>query len=629
MSRRDLSSILGVTALCRLHIFLCFLVILASPLSSSAQDPQHNALRRLENAQADTSLVMHTVRVLSDVFGPRLMGTPSYHRAATWAADQLRSWGAHSVELQSFHHGQRGWETTGYSVEMLSPTYARIPSHPLAFSAATDGSVEGEAVLLKTPDALREHRGSLKGKVVLLGWTYSPAHPPGGPMWERYSDEALTAAERNPDPNDRLLGYHARRPIQSVLRAYSDRKAAAEAFFRTCAEEGVLAVVQASADPLGIIRVDNNGFTPAYPLVGDYTPIASFVFANEPFGRIVRLLELGYAPKLRISLQVEFYEEPAYNVNVIADIEGTDLKHELVLIGGHLDGHPAGTAASDNAAGVAAAMEAVRLLRSAGLRPRRTIRLALWGGEEQGGFHGSLAYVSEHVGNLFTGETGDEHQRISAVLNLDNGAGRIRGVYAMGNNGAAEVFRELFAPFRQDTTVGDGAVTIQNANQSDHELFDALNVPAFQLIQDPLGYIPFTHHTNLDLVDYVPEEDSRHNALVLAYLAYGLAQRDEPLPRKPYVSIQPSLEGREEFRLEGFENAEAVWIVGDFNNWGMFGTPLARTEEGWVVRLDLPPGRYVYKYIVDGNWTADPSTPVQDLTTDGKGHGGLTVRTVY
>ncbi|MGI9175360.1 MAG: M20/M25/M40 family metallo-hydrolase [Rhodothermales bacterium] len=595
---------------------------------SSPTLAQDQALEALRSAQADTSTAMHTVRMLSDVFGPRLMGTPAYRQATDWAADQLQAWGADRVELDPFHDGQRGWETVGHSVEMIAPTYARLRAHPLAYTAGTGGTVEGEAVLVDRPEDIETYRSTLAGKVVLMGWTYEPPSPPTHLMWRRYTDEEIAVAEANPDPNDRLLGYHARRPIQHVLRLYADRKAEAEEFFRVCSEEGVLAVMQSSSYPLGILHVDNNGFTPTYSRTGDFTPLASFVIAKEAFGRMVRLLEMGRAPTLRVHSDVRFYEEPTYNVNVLSDLEGTDLKNELVIIGGHLDGHPAGTAAADNAVGVAAAMEALRLLQRAGLQPRRTIRVALWGGEEQGGFHGSLGYVTERVGDLFTGEKKEEYDQISAVLNLDNGAGRIRGIYAMGNEKAAEVFRELFAPFRTDSAAGDGAVTIQNANQTDHELFDALNVPAFQLIQDPLGYIPFQHHTDLDVLDYVPEEDLRHNALVLAYLAYGLAQRDEMVLCKPYTSIQPSLDGEEAFRLEGFEEASEVHLVGDFNNWNMFGTPMRRTSGGWVIRLDLPRGRYLYKFIVDGMWTNDPQTPEDELATDGKGHGGLTVRVV-
>jgi hypothetical protein len=309
---------------------------------------------------------------------------------------------------------------------------------------------------------------------------------------------------------------------------------------------------------------------------------------------------------------------------VLAEWRGRDpkLAREVVILGAHLDSWHAGTGAADNAAGVAIMMEAARLLHASGLRPRRTVRVALWGGEEQI-FAGSRAYVARHVGDLTTGALQPGHGQISAYLNLDNGAGRIRGVYAMGNPGAAAVWREVLAPFP-----GDNTVTLQNANQTDHELFDALNIPAFQFIQDPLGYIPTTHHTNLDVLDHVPVADLRASAELVAYAAWQLAERDGLMPRKPYVSIQPSRTGRVAFRLAGREDARAVHLVGDFNNWGMFGTPLARVPGGWECHLDLPPGRYVYKFIVDGNWTNDPSTPAEQLVRDGKGHAGLTVRVV-
>lgn len=593
----------------------------------AARTSEPVALTALRGAQADSSLVTRTVRMLADVFGSRVLGTPSYYHAAMWSAEQLRRWGASSVTLPSFHSGQRGWEAMGHSVELLVPTYARLRAHPVAYTAGTQGTVEGDVVLLEEARLLPAHRGALRGKVVLLGSTYTPALPPTRVLWTRYSASTLTAAEQNPDPNDLLIGYHARRSIQSVLTGYASRKAAAETFLRDCANEGVLAIVQASTAPLGILSVDHNAAIPSFPLARDFTPLASFVVANEDFGRIARLMALGTTPRLRVSSAVRFHDSASYNVNVLADITGTDRAHELVILGGHLDGHPAGTSASDNAAGVAAAMEAMRLLRAAGLRPRRTIRLTLWGGEEQG-FHGSAHYVADRVGDVFTGDARDEMRRISAVLNVDNGAGRIRGVYAMGNTGAAAVFRDLLTTFRTDSTPGDGAVTLQNANQSDHELFDALNVPAFPFIQDPLGYIPLTHHTDLDVVDYVPDADLRHNALMLAYVAYGLAQRDDVMPRRPHVSVMPSLTGRVEFRVTGFSQATTVSIVGDFNNWGMFSTPLKRVGDSWIVRLDLAPGRYLYKYIVDGSWANDPATPPSALTTDGKGHAGLTVRIV-
>ncbi len=380
----------------------------------------------------------------------------------------------------------------------------------------------------------------------------------------------------------------------------------------------------------GVLHADGNGQVPSYVRRGDAAPVAAFVLAHEHFGRLVRMLGRGERPRLRVRLDARFHADARAHVNVVAEWRGRDpaFAREVVLLSAHLDSWHAGTGAADNAAGVAVMMEAARLLRASGLRPRRTVRLALWGGEEQG-FLGSRAYVARHVGDLATGAPGPEHARISAVLNLDNGAGRVRGVYAMGNPAAAAVWREVLAPFAGAAPhAGDNTVTLQNANQSDHELFDALNVPAFQFIQDPLGYVPTTHHTTLDVLDHVPAADLRASAELVAYAAFRLAERDGMVPRKPYVSVRPSRAGRVAFRLAGREDARAVSLVGDFNSWGMFGTPLARVPGGWECRLDLPPGRYVYKFIVDGSWTADPATPADRLVRDGNGHAGLTARVV-
>jgi hypothetical protein len=267
-------------------------------------------------------------------------------------------------------------------------------------------------------------------------------------------------------------------------------------------------------------------------------------------------------------------------------------------------------------------IEAIRLIKSSGLKPRRTIRLALWGGEEQI-FAGSASYVEQNVGDLMNAVPKKEKAKISAYFNLDNGAGKIRGIYLMGNEKIRPVFEEYLKPFENDNTL-----TIQNANQTDHELFDFQNIPAFQFIQDPLDYISAVHHTNMDLYEYVPTADQKFNAVYVAYLAFKVAQRDELLPRKTFNSPIPSMKGNVGFQLKGFTDAREVNLVGDFNNWNMFGTPLTKTKNGWGCKIDLPKGKYVYKYIVDGDWTADPSTPTDKLIKDGKGHAGLTEKIV-
>jgi hypothetical protein len=444
------------------------------------------------------------------------------------------------------------------------------------------------------------------------------------PFSQKLTPDILESAENNPDPNDVIVGYHSRRSTKAVFTSQNALRKQKEKFFNFCKEQEVLAIVEPSDFPYGILHADGNRAVPSYMKTSDINPIASFVMANEHFGRLVRLIDLGFKPKLKVNLTTKFYNEPKYNVNLIADIEGSDplLKNEFVIVGAHLDSWHSGTGAVDNASGCAVMIEAIRLIKSSGLKPRRTIRLALWGGEEQI-FAGSASYIEKNVGDLMNAVPKKQNTKISAYFNLDNGAGKIRGIYLMGNEKVRPAFEEYLRSFENDNTL-----TIQNANQTDHELFDFQNIPAFQFIQDPLDYISAVHHTNMDLYEYVPIADQKFNAVYVAYLAFKVAQRDELLPRKTFNSPIPSMKGNVGFRLKGFTDAREVNIVGDFNNWNMFGTPLTKTKNGWECKIDLPKGKYVYKYIVDGDWTADPSTPTGKLMKDGKGHAGLTEKIV-
>ncbi len=580
-----------------------------------------NTITRHEDT---TTQVMHSVGFLSDVYGPRLLGTPQYFQSVQWAKEQLISWDIPVVRQESFDQGYTGWTTEGFSFSLKSPTQTTLQAYPLAFSKASDGEQEGTPVLINRFSDIYALEGQLAGKLVLLRGYYQPVSNVERPMSTRLDELALLKAAANPDPNDVLIGYHSRRSTVDVFGMRARAKKERAKFFAFCAEQGVIAIVEPSNLPYGILHADGNRAIPSLHERGDAKPVPAFVLSNEHFGRIVRLMDLGVTPSLSFSLKTTFHENPEYNVNLIAEIPGTDpeLKDEVVMIGAHLDSWHAGTGAVDNAANCAVMMEAMRLLRQTGLQPRRTIRMVLWGGEEQI-FAGSRGYVNKYVGDFVSGEPKATQEKISAYLNLDNGAGKIRGIYLSGNKAAAPYFAEYLQPFPASNTL-----TIQNANQTDHELFDYFNVPAFQFIQDPLDYISAIHHTNLDTYEYVPIADQRYNARLMAYLSYQLANANNKLPRKPFNSPIASRDGNVSFTLPGFQTAKKVSIVADFNNWNMFGTPLYKTETGWSCKLDLPPGRYRYKFIVDGYWTADPTTPEEQLVKDGEGHGGLTVKTV-
>lgn len=572
---------------------------------------------------ADSSTIMQSLGFLADVYGPRFFGTPRYFEAATWAKETLEKWGIDKAELLPYYRQQIGWDFEGFSMEMTSPSYAPMQVFPLAFTRSTKGIQVGETLIIDSFEEVFEMKGNLKDKILLLKQYYYPVSSHFAPMASRFSEEILTAAQANDDPNNQLIGYHSRRCTADIFGMREEVQKSRAEFFEFCEQEGVIALIEPSDFPYGILHADGNRAIPSFPKKGSTKPIASFVMANEHFGRLLRITEMGLQPKLKVNLKSKWYDEPDYHVNVLAEIEGSDpeLKEELVIIGAHLDSWHAGTGAVDNAASCAVMMEAMRLIRESGIQAKRTIRLVLWGGEEQI-FAGSYDYVDDRIGDMETGKRKEEHPKISAYLNLDNGAGKIRGLYLMGNKAIEPYFAEYLHPFPESQTL-----TVQQANQTDHELFDYHNVPAFQFIQDPLDYINAIHHTNLDVLEYVPEADQIHNAQVVAYLAYRIANAEEQMPRKPFNSPIPNREGNTTFSLKGFENAKRVSLIGDFNNWDMFGTPLYRTDKGWEVKIDLPEGRYYYKFIVDGQWTADPATPETELVKDGKGHGGLTIFT--
>lgn len=597
------------------HLIACLFLLLFSK-TIFAQSHLLDSIRSI-SSQAQ---IMETVSYFSDVYGPRLLGTPNYHNSVLYAQNKLKEQGVHTY-LESFDRGYRGWDFSSFSVEMSVPNYAPITAYPQAFSKSTSGEQEGELVFIDRLQDAYDLEGQLAGKIILFKGFYYPVTSVEGTMTKRLSDEALTRAAANPDPNDRLLGYHSRVSVPRLMEMRENYKQRMAEFYRFVEKEGVIACIEPSDFPYGILHVDGNRAMPSFRLTEDLQPLASFTISNEHFGRLLRLQNLGFSPKLKIELSSSFYAEPEYHQNLIAEIPGTDplLKEELVVIGAHLDSWHAGTGAVDNAANCAMLMEVMRIIQQLDVAPKRTIRLALWGGEEHI-FAGSEFYVDSRVGDMQTGSPRAEQPLISTYLNLDNGAGKIRGLYLMGNSAIEPFFAEYLQPFPNSNTL-----TLQNANQTDHWLFDYHNIPAFQFIQDPLDYISAIHHTSTDVYEYVPPEDQELNADLVAYLALQIANERELLPRKPFNFIQPSREGNTLFRLAGHLDANEVSVVGDFNNWDMFNLPMFKTAEGWEMKIELPAGKYFYKFIVDGYWTSNPATPQEEIARDGKGHGGLTI----
>jgi carboxypeptidase Q len=608
-------------------LFQLFLILLLLNVTLFGQTPNDSIiLDKIRNVAKHNPAIKEIITNFSDINGPRLLGTSNYYKSAKWARQKLKDFGADTAYFESFDKQYRGWSVKSFNMEMTQPNYMHIIAYPLAYTKSTKGVVSGNVIYLSNTDSLHALKGKLKGKILLLGQDFRSFNASQQIISGKISKDLLQQAADNPDPNDLLIGYHSRRSTSQAISSQENRRAELRSFFQFCENEGIVALIEPSDYPYGILHADGNNNLPSYRKLSDIKPIASFVIANEHFGRLVRLIKSGITPTIKLSLETEYNYNPEFNVNIIADIKGSDrnLSEQQVIIGAHLDSWHGGTGAVDNAAGCAVMMEAIRLLKVSGLKPKRTIKICLWGGEEQV-FAGSREYVNTHIGNLIDGSEKKDFSGISAYFNLDNGTGRIRGIYAQGNSKVKPIFEEYLSPFKAQ---GDGTVTIQNANQTDHELFDALNVPAFQFIQDPLNYISAVHHTTMDVIEYVNENDLKESAIIVAYLIYKVAMRDSILPRSDFISIKPNLQGNTTFFLEGFDNVKSVSIVADFNNWNMFGTPLAKINGGWTCKLDLKPGRYLYKYIVDGDWTADPKTPADKLLRDGKGHAGLTERIV-
>ncbi len=501
---------------------------------------------RLEGFQR--SKVMETASALCDEIGPRLTGSPSYRRAAEWAKKQLTELGLENARIETFAPFGRGWATERTSVRMLTPAVVQLPALPKAWTPGTGGAKKGRAVLarLEKDEDLAPWKGKLEGKVVLVP---APAPTPGmdarlgespveKPDLSRYTNEELAKLEqfqiggrgRVPRDRDRMRREFA---FRATLKKF-------------LVDERVLCTVDASRGDYGTVWVQGGGSWRKEE--GDGVP--AVVLGAEAFGRIQRLLERKVPVELEVDVAADYTDDdPLAASNVLAEIPGTDRRDEVVMLGAHLDSWHGGTGATDNGAGVSAVLEAVRILKAAGLKPRRTIRVGLWGGEEQG-LLGSRAWVEKNLAsrpeptdpkekelpvflrNAPRGPltTKPAWQKLYAYFNLDNGGGKVRGIYTQENVAAGPIFAAWLAPFAD---LGATAVTNRNTGGTDHQSFDGVGVPGFQFIQDELDYMTRTHHTNMDVYERLPRADLMEASVILASFAWQAANRDGAFPRKP------------------------------------------------------------------------------------------------
>ncbi|MCA1573491.1 MAG: M20/M25/M40 family metallo-hydrolase [Acidobacteria bacterium] len=502
------------------------------------------------------SQVMQTLSYLTDVIGPRLTNSPGMKRANEWTRDQMAKWGLQNSHLEAWGPFGRGWTLKRFSAQVVEPQAIPLIAYPKAWSPGTDGPLTAEVVYFDAKDEadLRRFKGKLKGAIVLSAPVREVKAHFDAPSTRRNEKDLLSLADA-PDPR---VGTPRRFQLTPEQRAAFNLAAKKNLFMH---EEGAAVVIDPSRlGDGGTIFVQSASVpqpVPAEPFGPNSRSIPPFdkrapkfapqlVLAVEHYNRIVRLIQAGEKVTMTVDLGVEWQDADPMGYNTIAEIPGTDLKDEVVMLGGHMDSWHSGTGATDNGAGVAVAMEAVRILQALDLKPRRTIRVGLWSGEEQG-LLGSRAYVAEHFGRLETLAAGTpppapspapapklstkpQYEKFSSYFNLDNGTGKIRGVYLQGNEGVRSVFREWLMLFRD---MGAATLSISNTGGTDHLSFDAIGLPGFQFIQDEIEYDTRTHHSNQDVFDRIQAEDLKQAATIITAFVYKAATRDEKLPRKP------------------------------------------------------------------------------------------------
>jgi carboxypeptidase Q len=478
-----------------------------------------DAIYRIKDEGLQRSKVMEIESYLTDVYGPRLTGSPNIKEAADWAQKTMTEWGLANVHLETWPFG-RGWQNQRFVASALTPRAYPLIAYPKAWTPGTSGAVSGEAVLavIETEKDFDAFRGKLRGKFVLgTAMREVPAHfeAPG----HRYTDSELGDLSMQPQ-----AGRGRGRGNFQNDQAFARRKT------QFWIDEGVAAVLDLSRGDGGTLFVQGGGSRDPK----DPPSPPQIVLAVEQYGRIVRTLEKKIPVTLQMDVDNKFYDADQNAFNIVAELPGGDKADEVVMIGAHFDSWHTGTGATDNAAGSAIMMEAMRLLKVSGVKLRRTVRIGLWGGEEQG-LLGSKAYVRAHYADPATMQLKPEHAKFAGYFNVDNGTGAIRGVYLQGNEAVAPIFQAWMEPFKN---LGMTTLTIRNTGGTDHLSYDAVGLPGFQFVQDEVEYNSRTHHSNMDMYERVQPNDMMRNAVIVAAFVYDTANRDEKLPRKPLPKPQ-------------------------------------------------------------------------------------------
>jgi len=498
-----------------------------------------DVVHNIRDEALQNSQVMEHLFYLTDVSGSRLTNSPGFFNAADWVVKRLGEWGISAHQEKWGPYG-RGWTYTRFSAQMLEPQSVPLIGAPLAYTPGTNGPVTGEPIIIAINNEgdFNKYKGTLKGKIVLLG--------PGRdlqmslqPLGSRRTDADLATLAQAPEagpgrgqaaPGAAAIGGgrqggpgggNANQQFQRALNKF-------------LSDEGASVVVRPAGGRSegGTLFAQGGGTRDPK----DPVPPPMVVLTPEHYNRIARLLDHKVPVKLEFNVEARFVDDRMDSVNVIGEIPGGRKRAEIVMIGAHLDSWHTGTGATDNAAGSAVMIEVMRILKTLNLRLDRTVRLALWSGEEQG-ILGSRAYVTDHFAAREDMKLKPEHAKLSGYFNVDNGSGKIRGVYLQGNDAMRPIFEAWLKPFED---LGATTISIRNTGGTDHLSFDAVGLPGFQFIQDPLEYDSRTHHSNMDVYDRVQRADMMQMAAIVASIVYNAANRDELLPRKPLPKPQPA-----------------------------------------------------------------------------------------
>jgi carboxypeptidase Q len=519
-------------------LYTCLAVTGLASTALAQETVDQAAVQKIREEGLNHSKVMETAFYLTDVSGPRLANSPGLKRAQAWAVNQFKTWGLANAKLEPWGKFGKGWEVQKNYAAITVPYYHAIIAIPKAWTPGTNGAIKGDVVLVKADSVaeLDKYKGKLAGKIVIFD-TQNTLKRITKPDLERYTDEQLAdMAAAKPQPRgQRRPAFDANSPQFAAMRKARAMRTAISQFL---IDEKVGLILSQGRGTDGTVFTTNGA---------SYADTAKAVApeletSGEDYLRILRLVKAGQKVELEADIKTQFITDDLQGYNVVAEIPGTDkkLKEQVIMIGGHLDSWHGATGATDNAAGSAVMMEAMRILKTIGFKPKRTIRIALWSSEEQGLF-GSRGYVAAHFGDPKTMQLKPEQKTLDAYYNLDNGTGKIRGIYLQGDSAAGPIFKTWLEPFKD---LGATTITAGNTGGTDHLSFDAVGLPGFQFIQDAMDYGTRTHHSNQDTYDRLSEDDLKQAATIVASFVYNTSERKDMIPRKELPTPPPAAPAR-------------------------------------------------------------------------------------